>query len=166
MALAPSEKYRLEKNLWTEADFEQMGWHDAVVHALAFDTESYELLLDVDYIFAWVDPSPPSQHFSFWIAPSTLVFRDVWDMKIHYEASLGLQLQGINRSEPRVRPHPLPEGRKVERRWTLDGNEGDISFWATGYTQFTRRLPIHQNRHSLSIPARGGISFERVEVPR
>jgi hypothetical protein len=164
MALAPSETYRLEKSLWTEADFENMGWHDVVVHALAFDTERYELLLDIDYIFAWVDPSPPAQHFSFWIAPCTLVFRDVWEMNIRYEASLGLQLQGITPSEPRVRPHPLAAGRKEERRWTLDGNEGEISFWSTGYAQFTRRLPTHHVRQSLSLSERGGISFEQVEI--
>src|SRR5256885_13243991 len=54
---------------------------------------------------AWVDPAPPSAYFSFWLAPATMVFRDVWELKIEYEASLGFQLQGITRSEPRIRPN-------------------------------------------------------------
>jgi hypothetical protein len=166
MALAPTETYRLEKSLWTDADFESMGWHDVVVHAVAFDTEHHELLLDIDYIFAWVDPSPSSQYFSFWLAPSTLVFRDVWEMRIQYEASLGFQLQGIKRTEPRVRPHPLPEGRKEERRWTLDGNEGEISFWAIGYSQFVRQIPKHHREQSFSISERSGVSFDRAESPQ
>jgi hypothetical protein len=27
----------LEKPVWTDADFEEMGWHDAVVYAVAID---------------------------------------------------------------------------------------------------------------------------------
>jgi len=166
MALASTETYALEKSVWSEADFEKMGWHDVVVHALAFDTERYELLLDIDYLFAWVDPALPSEYFSFWLAPATMVFRDVWELKIEYEASLGFQLQGITRSEPRFRPHPHAEGRKEERRWTLDSNEGQISFWATGYSLFTRKIPTQHPQQSFSLSERGGISFERLDMPR
>ena len=167
MALAPTEIFRLDKSVWSEADFEKMGWHDVVVHALAFDTERHELLLDIDYIFAWVDPFPPSPYFSFWLAPATLVFRDVWEMKMQYDASLGFQLQGIGRGEVRVRPHPHPEGRKEEWRWSLDGNEGELSFWATGCSQFTRLRPTHHaSGQSYRLSERGGISFDRTKQPK
>lgn len=167
MALAPTDTYRIEKSVWSDADFEKIGWHDVVVHALAFDTERYELMLDIDYIFAWVEPLPPSQYFSFWLAPVTLVFHNVWELKMQYDASLGFQLQGIVRGEPRIRPHPLQEGRKEEYRWTLDGNEGELSFWATGYSQFTRHAPAHPTTgQSYSLSERGGVSFERPQVPK
>lgn len=163
-ALAPTDTYRLEKNVWSEADFEKMGWQNVVVHALAFDTERHEFLLDIDYIFAWVNPSPPSSYFSFWLAPATLVFRDVWELKVQYNASLGFQLQGIGRTEERIRPHPHPEGRKKEWRWTLDGNEGEFSFWATGYSQFTSRKPAHHaSGQSYALTERGGISFDQLQ---
>jgi hypothetical protein len=32
--------YTPEKWIWTEADFETMGWHDVHVHALAFQTDT------------------------------------------------------------------------------------------------------------------------------
>jgi hypothetical protein len=166
MALAPTESYRLEKSCWTEADFETMCWHDAAVHAFAFDRERGELLLDIDYILAWVDPSSPTQPFSFWLAPSTLIFRDVGEMKMQYETQNGFQLQGICRSEPRVCIYPPPRGVEVKRRWTLEENGGGISFWAAGYSQFARQLPKHHSRQSFSLSERGGISFERVENPR
>ncbi len=166
MALAPTDTYQLEKGIWSNADFEKMGWHDVVVHAVAFDTEPHELLFDVDYMFAWVDPSPPSESFSFWLAPATLVFHEVWELKIQYDASLGFQLQGIVRGETRLRPHPVPEGRKEECRWTLDGNEGELSFWATGYSQFVRHQPAHHTSQSYSLVERGGISFERSQTPK
>lgn len=63
-----------------------MGWHDCRIRAVSI-TE-YEddtvpptrLLLDLDYIVRWVDPVPPEKHFTFWIAPATLVFEKAWDI--------------------------------------------------------------------------------------
>lgn len=47
--------YQLEKYLWTEEDFNQMGWHDSNIYAIAFG-ENFEFKLDIDYIFQWVHP--------------------------------------------------------------------------------------------------------------
>src|SRR5690348_9572503 len=50
----------LEKAVWTDGDFDTMGWHDASVHAIAFHEEEHgaqdALLLDLDYIVRWLDP--------------------------------------------------------------------------------------------------------------
>jgi len=82
--------YDLEKKIWTEADFSRMGWHDAKVYAMAFfsDTKTFdnELIFDLDYIFQWLNPAPPSPNFSFWIAPCTLVFKNVYRLKIDLDA--------------------------------------------------------------------------------
>ena len=48
--------YELEKAVWTDDDFSLMGWHDATVYAAATLPESFELVLDIDYILKWVDP--------------------------------------------------------------------------------------------------------------
>jgi hypothetical protein len=29
-------EYKIEKWIWTEADFDVMGWHDSQIHAMAF----------------------------------------------------------------------------------------------------------------------------------
>ena len=50
------QEYKLEKWIWTEADFDVMGWHDSQIHATAFFPEDFELVLDIDYIFDWVHP--------------------------------------------------------------------------------------------------------------
>ncbi|MGV3662650.1 MAG: hypothetical protein ACO1TE_20875 [Prosthecobacter sp.] len=157
--------YSLEKNVWTDADFGQMGWHDVVVHALGFDGAGSELLLDLDYLFAWVEPEPPSTCFSFWIAPATLVFHQVWDMKMSYDASLGFQLLEIQRGEERACPHAPPDAPRREWHWTLEGVEGAISFWAGGYTQHTRHRPRHHDSQSLKLVERGGFGFDRPEAP-
>jgi hypothetical protein len=43
----------LEKVIWTEADYDIMGWHDATVWALAFGWESHEFSLDGGAAHRW-----------------------------------------------------------------------------------------------------------------
>ncbi len=47
------KQYILEKSIWTDLDFENMGWHDSRIHSVAFG-ENFELIFDIDYIFKWL----------------------------------------------------------------------------------------------------------------
>jgi len=166
MPLSPQEKYVLRKSVWTEADFDNMGWHDVVIHGISFNPSQYELLFDIDYIFAWVNPGPPSEYFSFWISPATLVFRNVYDLRVDIETGLrglGLQLQGIGRSKEREPRNAAYIKDKKEWEWTLEGNEGDILLCSVGFTQYTRQYPKRMKSQSFTLEERGGMSFERPE---
>ncbi len=39
--------YQLEKNIWTDTDFEKMGWHDNHIYKIRLIKD---LELDIDYI--------------------------------------------------------------------------------------------------------------------
>jgi hypothetical protein len=46
----------LAKAVWTEADFDAMGWHDNAIYAIAVEPvpdNPGRLLLDLDYIVEW-----------------------------------------------------------------------------------------------------------------
>lgn len=79
------EKIEIGKSIWTEADFEQMGWHDCTIYGMALkegdDVLSNELYFDIDYIFKWIYPEQDESSFSFWIAPCTLIFKQVFNLK-------------------------------------------------------------------------------------
>src|SRR5688500_14405121 len=123
------EPYTLEKPVWTEADFEQMGWHDARVHAIAFRPELFEFWLDVDYIYSWVHPKGDETYFRFWVAPVTLVFTNVYSLGFDIESfDGGLSLQGIERSEPQPPRHADYISKQTEWLWRLDCNEGEVTF--------------------------------------
>jgi hypothetical protein len=65
----------LTKTVWTDADFESMGWHDNAIHAFACEPAlpyPGRLLVDLDYIVEWVNPVAPETRFSFWVCPATL----------------------------------------------------------------------------------------------
>src|SRR5262245_9689225 len=117
-------EYAPEKWIWTDADFDQMGWHDVVIHSLAFD--AYTLSLDIDYMFRWVDPAPGETYYRFWLSPATLVFDNVSDLRIDLEPYGAPIIMGVTRSEP-----VTVADRATTWQWLLDCLDGKISFRAT-----------------------------------
>lgn len=158
-----AENYELDKWLWTELDFEEMGWHDVRIHAVAFLPEVFELVLDIDYIFRWINPGAAETRFKFWVAPATLVFENVNDLKIDLEPNGGIELQGIERSEPQKPRNIDYIEHDIEYLWTLEAHSGEISLRSVGYKQYIRRTPIIATSPALDIEARGGLSFQRAK---
>jgi len=161
--IAHGEFYQLEKPIWTEADFDQMGWHDCRVHAVCFDPARYRILLDIDYIFAWVSPAPDSKYFSFWISPSTMVFDNICDVKIEIESE-NIEILGIERFDAGRPKNAEFIGKDRQWRWVFDTSAGEFSFTSVGYTQFTRRSPQHINQQYFELSQRNGVSFAEQSI--
>ena len=149
------------KWLWTEADFEIMGWHDARIHAVAFLEETFEFALDIDYIFEWVKPVPPAEHFTFWLSPCTLVFENVSELAIDLAPYDDLSIDDISRGESLIPRNAEVIGKTVEWLWNVGCHGGTISMRAAGYKQHVRTAPRHLTRQSIPISDRGGISFSQ-----
>ena len=149
----------IAKSVWTDADFDTMGWHDNAVHAFAFEPAMPfpgRLLIDLDYIVEWVSPVPPETRFSFWMCPSTLVFDHAWDLTGDVDLtrrSFTLQLNTILRSEPDPRGF---------HEWTLEGQEFTLCLSAKGFTQYLRRPAIQSFQQRLEADERGGLSFDQL----
>jgi hypothetical protein len=58
--------YQLDKWLWTESDFEIMGWHDSNIYAVTFSPEKFEIAFDIDYIRRLDNYSRSLRHQSQW----------------------------------------------------------------------------------------------------
>lgn len=155
-------RYTLEKLVWSDADFEQMGWSETSVHAIAAIPENFELLFDIDYIIQWVYPVPPDKYFTFWVAPATLVFSNVWNVKSHLESESGeFSLQNLDRLDEQT----TPNGKMTDWLWKLSGDGGSMSFRATSYKQYFRKQPVLTQFQKLRFDERGGLCFDRVAVP-
>jgi hypothetical protein len=161
--IAHGEPYQLEKPIWSEADFDQMRWHDCRVHAICFDPTRYRILLDIDYIFAWVSPAPDPKYYSFWISPSTLVFDNICDLKIDIESE-NIEILAIERSDAGRPKNAELIDRDCQWRWVLDTTAGEVSFTSVGYTQFTRRLPQQIGQQHFELSQRDGVSFAEQSI--
>ena len=154
-----SKSYQLEKTIWTDQDFENMGWHDAKLFAISFGG-NYELLFDIDYIFKWVQTG---KTFKFWVSPCTLVFENVYDVEFQMDGiSGGLDIDKISCNNPQ-RPKNA-EFIKVETEfdWTIDTQQGSIFFKSIGYKQYVRQLPKFIHGQYFKLTDRRGISFDKV----
>lgn len=151
------------KTVWTDADFDTMGWHDNAVHAVALQpapAHPGRLLLDLDYIIEGVAPEPPATTFSFWICPATLVFDRAWDLTTDINLqgwSFQLFLDAIERSGPDERGF---------FDWTLTGDHFTIGLSAPGFTQYLRHAPIHTPGCWLSVDDKEGFSFDQHSYTR
>jgi len=152
------ETFRIAKATWTDADFDTMGWHDATLWSTLADPEHFEFLIDLDYIFQWVGPLHGETHYRFRVAPVTMIFENAHSIRIDIESSQGvIEIADLHRENPR----PTPNGRLEESTYRFDCQQGEISMVATGYRMIVRRAPVLASAQSLSLPQRGGVSFER-----
>ncbi|MBZ4019774.1 hypothetical protein [Streptomyces purpurogeneiscleroticus] len=148
----------LSKSVWSEADFEEMGWHDATVHGLHVqrtDGVLPRLLLDLDYIVRWVHPVPPAKYFSFWMSPATLVFDEFWDLEgdFDYKGTYPeLTIDDVHRLVP-------DDGRADIPQWHIEGHAFDLKFRAAGFRQYFRQAPRLASVRVLSPDERGGCCF-------
>lgn len=149
----------IPKPIWTEQDFEQMGWHDVNIYGFIFYPVSdarTDLIFDIDYIFKWVKPSSLGQFFSFWVSPCTLKFEDIFDLKMEIDRYKGIT---------NVLDIDYLELINVENdiyEWNIELHQGYISFKSSGFKQFVRQKPIFGNGQFLSLEERNGISFSEI----
>ena len=150
----------LYRYVWTDRDFDQVGWHDATVHACAFRMGPEQwlgtLLLDIDYILEWVQPPAGETSFKFWVAPATLAFEAASAL----EGELGIHSLPPSFNDLRRGPADRPEATEMGyEKWVLDGHDFDLTLLSRGFKQVFRRQPILSSTPMIGLEDRGGISF-------
>jgi len=105
------------------------------------------LVLDIDHIVEWIFGTDGSTRFR--VAPTTLVFHDVTNLRIMLDFKEGDGARNIN--EPSIAAITREQATKDETpakqaywTWRIALNlpkDGEIVFGATGYTQSLRAKP-------------------------
>ena len=150
--------YQLEKQVWTDADFAVMGWHDATVWSMVADPENFEFLLDLDYIFKWVDPAPGETYFKFWVAPVTMVFANAHSIDMDIQSQQGaIEVAELHMEDPK----PTPNGKFTQHSFRFECQEGALTLRATGFKLFVRQAPKLIQHQSFTLESRRGVSFSR-----
>lgn len=150
MHLFPKQHFTLEKEIWTDADFDLMGWHDALIYQIHY---SGDLSFDIDYIFQWNDPLAPGMPFTFWVAPATLVFSNVRLKSLDILTTFYDDAFEIDYIEREI------SGSAIT--WTIITQRGEMVFEADGFTQYIRQTPTFQYGQVIPYMERGGVSVER-----
>ncbi|MEI3802321.1 MULTISPECIES: hypothetical protein [unclassified Chitinophaga] len=144
--------YDLEKSIWTEKDFEIMGWHDSQIYKMALKED---LEFDIDYIFKWNQPDLEGLPFTFWVAPATLVFKKAKILSFDFEIAMEdvFEIDYIERQ--------VEEDKTI---WLIVTQRGEIEFTCEGFDQYIRQKPLFQFGQTVPYRERRGPSLERVEL--
>lgn len=145
---------------WTTADFDDLSWHDCHIHGFRFgklnsEHGTAEIEFDLDFIVEWLREG---SLFRFRVAPATLTFYDVFDLRIELDYATDtagmtpFSIGGLNRE-----PISCPAGA-TSFRWRLPVNwpSGEISFESPGFTQVLRSAPVEQEGQFLTADQREG----------
>jgi hypothetical protein len=141
------EEYKLEKWIWTEKDFNNMGWHDSTIYSLRFQEN---LELDIDYIFRWNKSEVEGFYYTFWVAPATLVFKNPSELTFEFSDSFDYSFFEIE---------DIVLETDDKTSWTIIFRQGHISFKACNFKQIIRKRPSLQLNQKVPFDERGGISF-------
>lgn len=156
------ESFVLDKAVWTETDFNQMGWHDTTLWSMFTNPDNFECVFDLDYIFKWIDPEENEKYYKFFVAPATMVFENISDIKIDIESSDGsIEVADLCLEDS----SKIPNGKMVKHAFRFDCQQGEILLTATGFKMYVRRKPKLIDKQRLDLNERGGVSFERVLKP-
>lgn len=156
---------------YTEADFDNLSWHDCRIWGVELrtgdpDNEDWtsDTAFDIDFIVEWV--CGVGSPMRFLVAPATLVFHGVTDPKInidwgnsgHQVALYQVMIASVERE--------LIQDQKVHLdqpyyAWKIELNcpdSSDISFGALGFTQTLRSKPVLADEQHLSLKVRNLIA--------
>lgn len=146
-----------KKTRWTELDFEDLSWHDNFIHSFHFDAHDFEsqFRLEIDHILQWINPTQDS--YGFWIAPASLVFDNVTDLRIDIEFDKSGYQTVIHQVPIHLITRSLVPVQKIcfDRPyyvWTIETNwpAGEISFGASGFLQTLHSQPVLKEEQQLS----------------
>jgi len=144
------------RRTWTDADFNGLTWHDNRIHAMMFGAREYELAFDIDHILEWRGPQEEEGHYRFLVAPATLVFKHVRELRMDVYA-IEVFIDDISREvyfSPGTEDGPA---KLTEYEWTIRTPDGDIRFHATGFELKLRQDPVESVGQDLSLWERGGV---------
>lgn len=127
------------KEIWTNTDFEEMGWHDSRLYQVKFPGEESEFVLYLDYIFEWVKPEEGEKFFKFWVSPCELIFENIYNLKLNlsFENYIDIYVDDIKREKIGL----TPNGKMIDWNFVIETDKGNIEFKATGFRMKTISQP-------------------------
>ena len=162
------------KPIWTDDDYELMGWHDCPIRGVAFlDDSDYgagqfdsKLAFDIDYIFKWgLVETEKEPSYSFYISPCTLVFEQAYDVTLN-GSTVGYTpvFPQINCLTIKLNEESLKRNYRCYDVCIELHNSEPITFQSTGFKQYVRKPPLLVESQCLSITHRGGVHFDLTTI--
>ena len=141
-----------DQTRWTEADFDEMTWHDCQVNAIALDQEGEwqnDLVLELDFIVEWL--CGVDNRYRFRVAPAVLRFTNVDNLRLDLSLRFKqpLEVCAVERTDLRTTGY-------TNYHWVIkvqnypDLKDNVIEFDAAGFTQELTGRTIETESQTLT----------------
>jgi hypothetical protein len=110
-----------------------------------------DLRMDIDYILKWNEPEFEGMPFTFWVAPSTLVFKEISDLVLDLESDFRTIVEIDD-----IEMKPVAD----TFQWEIYTQNGLILFKSSGFEQYIRQEPFFEFGQTIPYVDRGGYSLE------
>ena len=127
------------KLVYSAKDFEELGFHDCYVHGIRWDTSTYALILDLDYIVEWIKNKGK---YEFLVASAELRFNDSSEVRLSFDwtnLAMECQIQDIHKRESR-----LSLNGSECYHWEIEFTtpHGSIELWSTNFELKIQKKPV------------------------
>ncbi len=150
-----------------DGEHDAYRWHDDTIYALHFDAPDpdrgvwrSDLVLDIDHIVEWICGADGRCRFR--VAPATLVFHEVADLRIAVDFGTSafrgmlneLSIDAIVRMPDPSGPQGAGPPRFLWRIGLTVPPGGEIGFGATGFSEVLRAAPELRDEQRLPASTR------------
>jgi hypothetical protein len=134
------------KEIWTNEDFREMGWHDSRLYQIKFPDEECNFTLYLDYIFKW--EKQENDFFKFWVSPCEMIFKNVLDSEINisFKKAIGIDIIEIKREKVGL----TPNGKMIDWKFLIETDKGTIELIATDFEMNVISQPILSDSQSIN----------------
>ncbi|MBG6133200.1 hypothetical protein IWQ47_004466 [Aquimarina sp. EL_43] len=134
------------KEIWTNEDFREMGWHDSRLYQIKFPDEECNFTLYLDYIFKW--EKQENDFFKFWVSPCEMIFKNVLDSEINisFKKAIGIDIIEIKREKVGL----TPNGKMIDWKFLIETDKGTIELIATDFEMNVISQPVLSDSQSIN----------------
>ncbi len=136
-------QFEIEKHLWDDSDYDDLGWHDNRIYNLGFESKAYRLNIEIDYIFNWDE-----ENTGFWVSPALLSFENIRNVEVglSFKDTSDIIIDSIDRDSPNLTPNQ----QLTEMSYYINTNVGVIKLISTGFKMFIKEEPIFSIQQDLN----------------
>ena len=130
---------------------------DTYIYGFGINGEKHELYLDIDYIYRIVK----KENYLFDIAPSTIVFVNVWDISIQLDTNENIIIDNVDVEYLGVPRNSEYVKSESEYKVSIECLQGMLSFCTIGGHLIKREQEVTIEKEHIEISSRRPICFSQ-----
>ncbi len=120
---------KTKNNSYTNNEVEKINWHDSEIVSISSISKEFKLKFEMNLITKWNYPENQEQEIVIEYANAIVLFYNAYNLDIDIITDSIIMIDQLTRNNKKKNVNT----GNVEWEWTIDCQQGKISFYATGF---------------------------------